>query len=80
MAQDFEQILKDVFGESMSRISQFQNDQVKRLTDRLQELAREAMKDDVARLQVEINELRTRVATLEEERAANAADSIQSSF
>jgi len=78
--QDFEQLLRDVFGESMSRLSQFQGEQMKKLTDRLQQMAREALKDDIARLQVEINELRARVATLEAERAQNAADSVQSSF
>lgn len=78
--QDFEQLLKDVFGESITRLNQFQTEQVKKLTDRLQLMAREAVKEDVARLQVEINELRARVATLETERAESAADSVEPSF
>jgi cell division septum initiation protein DivIVA len=49
MAQDFEQLLKDV-------------------------------KDDVTRLANEVSELRTRLARLEEERAENAAESLESSF
>ena len=49
MAQDFEQLLKEV-------------------------------KDDVARLTNEMAELRKRLARLEEERAENAAESLESSF
>ena len=80
MPQDFEQLLKDLFGEPLSKLNQFQSDQMKRLTDKLQELAREAVKDDIAKLHEEINTLRARLATLEAERAQNAADSVQSSF
>ena len=80
MANDFEQLLKDVFGESVSRLTQFQSDQVKKLQGKLQELAREAIKEDLAKLHAEIVDLRARVATLEAERAQTAADSISSSF
>ncbi|HKO57612.1 MAG TPA: hypothetical protein VJ276_17190 [Thermoanaerobaculia bacterium] len=80
MAQDFEQLFKDLFGEPLSRLTQFQTDQMKRLTDKLQELAREAVKDDIAKLHEEINTLRARLATLEAERAEAAADSLESSF
>ena len=80
MAQDFEQLLKDVFGEPLSRLTQFQSDQLGKLTSRLQEIAREAVKDDFTRLHTEVNELRTRLATLERERAQNAADSLETSF
>jgi polyhydroxyalkanoate synthesis regulator phasin len=73
MAQDFEQFLKDLFGEPISN-------QMKKLTDKLQEVAREAVREDLHKLHEEVNQLRTRVATLEAERAANAADSLQSSF
>ena len=80
MANDFEQLLKDVFGESVSRLTQFQSDQFKKLQGKLQELAREAIKEDLAKLHAEIVDLRARVATLEAERAQTAADSISSSF
>jgi len=80
MAQDFEQLLKEVFGEPLSRLSQFQSDQVGKLTARLQDLARDAVKDDLARLSTEVAELRARLAVLEEERAQKAADSLESSF
>lgn len=80
MAQEFEQLIKDVFGESFSRLSQFQGEQLKKLTDRINALAREAVKEDVARLQTEINELRTRVARLEGERAEAAAEAVETSF
>ena len=38
------------------------------------------VKDDVTRLANEVSELRTRLARLEEERAENAAESLESSF
>ncbi len=80
MAQDFEQILKEIFGDSLAKLSQFQSDQVKRLTAKLQEMAREALKDELTRMHTEIADLRARVAKLEAERAQAAADSLQSSF
>jgi uncharacterized protein YPO0396 len=80
MAQDFETLLKDVFGEPLSRLSQFQADQLGKLTARLQDIAREAVKDDITRLTTEVAELRARLAVLEQERAEGAAESLESSF
>jgi len=80
MAQDFETLLKDIFGEPLSRLNQFQSDQLGKLTSRLQDIAREAVKDDITRLQQEVTDLRTRLARIEQERAQAAADSIQTSF
>lgn len=80
MAQDFESFLKDVFGEPFSKVMQFQSDQMSRLQAKLQEIAREAVKDELTKLHTEIGELRTRVATLEAERARAASDSLEASF
>ncbi len=80
MAQDFEQLLKDIFGEPFSRLTQFQSDQVAKLTTRLQEIAREAVRDDLTRLQQEIAELRAHIGRLEQERAQAAAESLETSF
>jgi uncharacterized protein YPO0396 len=80
MAQDFEQLLKDVFGEPLSRLTQFQSDQMGKLMSRLQEIAREAVKDELTKLHTDVNELRTRVTVLESERAQRAADSLDASF
>jgi phage shock protein A len=80
MPTDLEQLLREVLGDSLNRLNQFQSDQIKRLQSKLQELAREALKDELTRLHSEIAELRSRVAILEAERAQAAADSIQSSF
>jgi uncharacterized protein YPO0396 len=80
MAQDFESLLKDIFGEPLSKLNQFQSDQLGKLTARLQEIAREAVKDDLTKLHTEIGELRSRLATLEKERAQHAADSLETSF
>ena len=80
MAQEFEQLLKDVFGDSLTRLTNFQSDQLGKLTAKLQEIAREALKDDFTKLHTEISDLRSRLATLEKERAEKAADSLESSF
>lgn len=80
MAQDFEQLLKDVFGEPLSRLTQFQSEQVAKLTARVQEMARDAVKDDLTKLHTEVAELRSRLARLEAERAEAAADSVEASF
>jgi hypothetical protein len=70
MAQDFEQLMKDIFGEPISRLTKFETEQTKKLVNKAHEIAREAVRDDLARLQTEINELRSRVAVLEAERVA----------
>jgi hypothetical protein len=80
MAQDVESLLKEVFGEQLAKLSQFQSDQMKRLMGKLQEIAREAVKDELSRLHTEVADLRARVSKLEQERAQAAADSVQASF
>lgn len=76
MPHDFEQMLKEIFGESISRLSRFESDQMAKLTGKLQELAREAVKDDLARLTQEVADLRARVATLEADRVAASAEQV----
>ena len=80
MAQDFETLFKDIFGEPLSRLTQFQSDQLGKLTSRLQDIAREAVKEDFTRMQQEISDLRSRLARIEQERAQAAADSLGTSF
>lgn len=80
MTQDFEQLLKEIIGEPLSRVTQFQSEQLGKLTAKLQEIAREAVKEDLTKLQHEVTELRTRLARLEQERAQAAADSLEASF
>jgi uncharacterized protein YceH (UPF0502 family) len=65
MAQDFEQLFKSVFGE-----------QVDKVTAKLQEIARDGVKDELSKLQQEVSELRSRLARLEEERVEKAADRV----
>jgi len=77
MAQDLESLLRDVFGEPLAKLTQFQGDQMKKLTGKLQEVAREALKDDLGKLHTEIGELRARVARLERERMEQATESIE---
>ena len=76
MPQDFEQFLKDVFGEPLSRLSQYSSDQLQRMQTKLQEFAREAVKDELTKLHQEVAELRARVTVLETERAQAAADQV----
>lgn len=80
MAQDFETLLKDIFGEPLSRLTQFQTDQMGKLTARLQDIAREAVKEDIVKLQQEVADLRARLARIEQERAQAAAESLETSF
>ena len=77
---DYEQMLKDILGDSFSKLTQFQADQVKKITDRIHEIAKEAVREDIGRLATELLELRSRVATLEAERARGAAEGLSSSF
>jgi polyhydroxyalkanoate synthesis regulator phasin len=72
MAQDFEQFVKDVFG----NITQFSSDQMGRLNAKINEIARDALKDELAKLYAEVAELRARVATLEAERIAASAEQV----
>ena len=76
MAQDFEQFLKDIFGEPLSRISQYSSDQMQRMQSRMQEFAREAVKDELSKLHQEVAELRARVAVLENERVQASAEQV----
>lgn len=74
MPNDFEQLLKDLFGEPLNRLTQFSSEQTQRIQTRLQEFAREAVKEELAKIHTELNDLRERVAELERERADNAAN------
>ncbi|MGZ7031756.1 MAG: hypothetical protein ACXVIJ_07260 [Thermoanaerobaculia bacterium] len=76
MAQDLESLLKDIFGESFNRLSKFEGEQTKRLMAKIHDIAREALKDELARLQTEINDLRARLAVLEAERVQASSDQV----
>lgn len=76
MANDFEQTLREMFGESWNRLSQFQSDQIKKLTERVHHVAREAVREDLAQLQAELGELRKRVIVLETDREERAIEEL----
>jgi gas vesicle protein len=76
MPNDFEQLLKDIFGEPLNRLTQYSSDQTQRIQTRLQDFIREAVKEELAKVHTELNDLRTRVAELEKERVETAADSV----
>lgn len=76
MPTDLDQLLRDIVG----GVSQYSAEQMKKMQSRIQDLAREVLKDDFTKLHAEVAELRTRVAALETERARAAADSVEPSF
>lgn len=76
MANDFEQTLREMFGESWNRLSQFQSDQIKKLTEKVHHVAREAVREDLANLQAEVAELRKRVIVLETDRGERAVEEL----
>lgn len=73
---ELDQFIREVFGDSVARVSQFQGDQMKKVVAKVQEIAREGVKDEIARLQSEITDLRSRVAMLEAERVEKAAEEV----
>jgi hypothetical protein len=77
---EIETMLKELLGGPLSRLDQMQKEQVGRLLGRAQELAREAVKDDIGRLTGELADLRARVARLEAERAEAASESVEGGF
>lgn len=76
MANDFEQLLKDLFEEPLNKLTQFSSEQSQRLQTRLQDFIREAVKEELTKLQAEVAGLRERVATLERQRVEDAADAV----
>lgn len=74
---DFERMLKDIFGDQINRFTNFQSEQMNKIVAKVQEIAREAVKEELTKLQTEVTELRTRLTTLETERAEAAAQSIE---
>ena len=80
MAQDLESLLKEVFGEPLAKLGQLKSDQVKKLTTRLQDMAREAVREELQQMHTEIGDLKARIARLEQERAQAAAESVEPSF
>lgn len=76
MAQDFEQMLKDVLGDSYSKLTGFRSDQINKLTSKIQDLAREALQPELSRLSAEVTDLRNRIAGMEAERVREAAEHV----
>ena len=76
MPNDFEQLLKDIFGEPLNRLSQYSTEQTQRIQTRLQDFVRDAVKEELAKVHTELNDLRGRVAELEKERVETAAEEV----
>lgn len=80
MANDFEHMFREIFGEQINRFTSFQSEQMGRVVSKVQDIAREAVKEEFTRMQTELAELRARVAVLEAERAQAASDGLDASF
>jgi DNA anti-recombination protein RmuC len=76
MANDFEQLLKDLFGEPLNRLTQYSSEQTQKLQTRLHEFIHEAVKEELTKLHTEINDLHNRVAALEKDRIDEAAETV----
>ncbi|MGH9457418.1 MAG: hypothetical protein ACRD2J_07225 [Thermoanaerobaculia bacterium] len=73
---NLESMLRDVLGDSWGRLDHFQKEQVAKITGKVEDLARQAVRDEIQRLSGEIADLRARVARLEEERV-EAAEQVE---
>ncbi|HEY0593599.1 MAG TPA: hypothetical protein VGF40_17640 [Thermoanaerobaculia bacterium] len=77
---EFESMLKDLLGGPLGRLDQMQKEQVGRIMAKAQDLAREAVREDLQKLSAEVADLRARVARLEAERAEAASESVEGGF
>ncbi len=77
---EFETMLKDLLGGPLSRLDQMQKEQINRLMAKAQDLAREAVREDLQRLTSDVADLRARIARLEAERAESASESVEGGF
>jgi hypothetical protein len=73
---EFDQMLRDILGDSVNRLSQFQSDQIRKVSEKIQEVAREGVRDEITRLSNEVLDLKNRVAVLEAERVRSAAEEV----
>lgn len=67
--EEFESTVRELFGESVTKMSEFRDEQIDRLEKKIQEIAHEGMKDELNRMSSEILDLRRRIQSLEHERA-----------
>jgi BMFP domain-containing protein YqiC len=74
---EFETMLKDLLGGPLNRLDQLQKEQLGRLAAKAQDLAREAVREDLQRLNTEVADLKSRLARLEAERAEQASESVE---
>lgn len=74
---EFETMLKDLLGGPLNRLDQLQKEQLNRVVAKAQDLAREAVREDLQRLSTEVADLKSRLARLEAERAEQASESVE---
>lgn len=65
---DLDATLRELFGDSLSKLDQFQKDKVQKITAKMHEMVRAAVRDELQKLREEVSDLRERVARLEAER------------
>lgn len=76
MASEWENLLRELFGDSIGRVSEFREEQVRKIEAKIQEIAHEGLRDEFNLLSNEILDLKRRLASLEAERADNAAEGV----
>ncbi|MGA7614055.1 MAG: hypothetical protein WBX15_02635 [Thermoanaerobaculia bacterium] len=74
---DLEQTLREIFGDSVDKLTQYQRDKMQKLQSKIRDIAHEALRDDLTRLSNEIIDLKTRVTELESERVRKAAEDVE---
>jgi polyhydroxyalkanoate synthesis regulator phasin len=77
---EFESMLRDLLSGPLGRLDQLQKEQVSRIMAKAQDLARQAVREDLQKLTAEVSDLRARIARLEAERAEAAAESVEGGF
>ena len=77
---EFDQLLKEIMGDSWDKFSTFRDDQKGRMNQKIRELARAALHEDLTRMNNEIADLRKRMEQMEADRAETAAERVEPNF
>jgi len=65
MGSDWEQMAREILGDSLGRLTAFQKEAMDKLSGKIEKVAREGMREEIEQLEREIVDLKRRVAHLE---------------
>lgn len=74
---DLETTIRELLGDSINRLDQFQKEQVAKITRKVEDFTRSAIREEIQRMEGEIADLRARIARLEAERV-EATEQVES--